>query len=44
MLVNMGVQYGQGYFIQKPDEKVEEIRDKVLQEIEQINFKKNYTS
>lgn len=43
-LVNLGVQYGQGYLIQKPDEEVKEISQQVLQEIKEINLKKNQTS
>lgn len=43
-LVNLGVQYGQGYLIQKPDEEVKEIRQEVLQELKKINLKKNHTS
>ncbi len=30
-LVNLGVQYGQGYFIQKPDVEAKEIRQDILQ-------------
>lgn len=39
-LVNLGVQYGQGFFIQKPDSKVQEIRKDVLQDLKKINMKK----
>ncbi|KUO74466.1 MAG: diguanylate cyclase [Clostridia bacterium BRH_c25] len=43
-LVNLGVQYGQGYLIQKPDAEVKEIRQEVLQALKKINLKKNHTS
>jgi diguanylate cyclase (GGDEF)-like protein len=43
-LVNLGVQYGQGYFIQKPDPEIREISPEVLQALKQINLKKNHTS
>jgi diguanylate cyclase (GGDEF)-like protein len=43
-LVNLGVQYGQGYFIQKPDVEIQEIRQEVLETINTINFKKNDNS
>ncbi|MEA4849531.1 MAG: GGDEF domain-containing protein, partial [Clostridiaceae bacterium] len=44
VLVNLGVQYGQGYLIQEPDSEVQEIRQDVLQELKKINLKKNHTS
>lgn len=40
-IINLGVQYGQGYFIQKPDSVVKEISPVVLQAILDINIKKN---
>ena len=43
-LVNLGVQYGQGYLLQKPDAEVLEIRQDVLQMLKKINIKKNNTS
>ena len=43
-LVNLGVQYGQGYFIQKPDERIREISLEVLNALKEINLKKNYIS
>lgn len=43
-LVNLGVQYGQGYFIQKPDTVVREICPEVLKALKEINLKKNHTS
>ena len=42
-LVNLGVQYGQGYLIQKPDSELLEIRQDVLQMLKKINIKKNHT-
>jgi FOG: EAL domain len=43
-LVNLGVQYGQGYLLQKPDPEILEIRQDVLQMLKKINLKKNNTS
>lgn len=43
-LVNLGVQYGQGYFIQKPDEQVKEISWEVLNVLKDIALKENHTS
>lgn len=40
-LVKLGVQYGQGYFIQKPDVEVLEIRSEILKILKEINYKKN---
>lgn len=40
-IINLGVQYGQGYFIQKPDSVVKEISNDVLQALLDINVKKN---
>lgn len=40
-LVKLGVQYGQGYFIQKPDVEVLEIRKEILKILKEINYKKN---
>ena len=42
-LVNLGVQYGQGYLLQKPDAEILEIRQDVLQMLKKINIKKNHT-
>lgn len=42
-LVNLGVQYGQGYIIQKPDSELREISPKLLQVLRTINLKKNQT-
>lgn len=43
-LINLGVQYGQGFFIQKPEGDIQEIRKEVLQDLKKINMKKNHTS
>jgi len=43
-LVILGVQYGQGYFIQKPDSEIKEISLDVLQALRAINLKKNHIS
>jgi len=40
-LVKLGVQYGQGYFIQKPDAEVLEIRQEIIHILKNINYKKN---
>lgn len=42
-LVKLGVQYGQGYFIQKPDAEVLEIRQEIIKVLKTINYKKNNT-
>ena len=42
-LISLGVQYGQGYFIQHPKEQIEGIRSEVLQAIEEFNRKKNFS-
>jgi EAL domain-containing protein (putative c-di-GMP-specific phosphodiesterase class I)/GGDEF domain-containing protein len=41
-LVNLGVQYGQGYFIQRPDFLVKELNPIFLQALKDINLKKNH--
>lgn len=43
-LIDLGVQYGQGYFIQKPNENIEEINSKVIMSIKKSNIKKNQNS
>ncbi|MHB8132428.1 MAG: EAL domain-containing protein, partial [Mobilitalea sp.] len=43
-LINLGVQYGQGYFIQKPMAEVPEINDEVIQTIMAMNLKNNQKS
>ena len=40
-LINLGVQYGQGYLIQKPAEVTSEINDVLLSTIRHLNQKKN---
>ncbi len=40
-LISLGVQYGQGYLIQRPAPEIEEIREEILQIIEQTNRKNN---
>lgn len=41
-LVNLGVQYGQGYFIQKPNEEVIPINQEVINLLRDMNRKKNH--
>lgn len=41
-LVNLGVQYGQGYLIQKPDPEVKDIENEVLDALKKINLKRNH--
>ena len=43
-LVNLGVQYGQGYLIQKPNSEILEISQDFLAMLKEINLKKNITS
>lgn len=43
-LVSLGVQYGQGYFIQKPKTEIEAISPEVLQALKSANTKKNHIS
>lgn len=43
-IINLGVQYGQGYYFQKPEEKVRDIETSVLQSIIEINSRKNHLS
>lgn len=43
-IVNLGVQYGQGYFIQKPDVEVQEIKQDVLHALKKVNLKKIHTT
>ncbi|MDF2557536.1 MAG: hypothetical protein K0R71_1364 [Bacillales bacterium] len=40
-LVKLGVQYGQGYFIQKPSPEIKEIEPKILKAIKEINLNQN---
>jgi diguanylate cyclase (GGDEF) domain len=39
-LVNLGVQYGQGYFIQRPDSQVKDIDPYIVKLINDLNYKK----
>lgn len=41
-IVNLGVQYGQGYFIQRPISEVSEIDTTVLNALKEINIKRNH--
>jgi len=41
-LVNLGVQYGQGYLIQRPEYQIREINPAVLSILKKINLKKNH--
>ncbi len=41
-VVHLGVQYGQGYFIQRPHEAFLNIRESFLETLKTINFKKNH--
>lgn len=43
-LVNLGVQYGQGYLIQRPDEKILTIRTELQNRIRLMNQRKNAMS
>ncbi len=43
-IINLGVQYGQGYYFQMPEEKIRDIDKSVLKSIIEINSKKNYIS
>lgn len=38
-LIDMGVQYGQGYFIQKPEESIIPIKDEIIDMIKTLNIK-----
>lgn len=40
-LISLGVQYGQGYFFQKPSPQISEIRNEILCDINKLNTKKN---
>lgn len=40
-LINLGVQYGQGYYIQKPDEAIKEIDPELIRFIFEMDQKKN---
>lgn len=40
-LIEMGIDYGQGFFIQRPDEKIKPIRRECIKLIENLNAKRN---
>lgn len=42
-LINLGVQYGQGYFIQRPNEEILPILPPIINILNDINRKKNHT-
>lgn len=42
-LINLGVQYGQGYFIQRPHEEIKPIASEVINFLKDTNRKKNHT-
>ncbi len=42
-VINLGVQYGQGFYIQRPEEEIRDIEETVLKSIEVINARKNYS-
>jgi diguanylate cyclase (GGDEF)-like protein len=41
VLMDIGIQYGQGYFIQRPDECINPIKDEVINTIKRLNIKEN---
>jgi EAL domain-containing protein (putative c-di-GMP-specific phosphodiesterase class I)/GGDEF domain-containing protein len=43
-LVNLGVQFGQGYFIQRPDYMIKDIEPTFLSILKEINLKRNHNS
>ncbi|MFA9423681.1 MAG: GGDEF domain-containing protein [Sedimentibacter sp.] len=43
-IINLGVQYGQGYFFQMPEAEIRDIDQSVLNSIMEINSKKNHSS
>ncbi len=40
-LIDLGVHYGQGYFIQRPDFKVKEIKPEIVALVKELNERKN---
>ena len=40
-LIQLGVQYGQGFFIQRPDQEVKEIKPDILRQVRELNRRKN---
>ena len=43
-LINLGIQYGQGFYIQRPEEEISETDEAVLRIIRECNLRKNHTS
>ena len=41
-LINLGIQYGQGYYIQRPEEEISEINETLLRIIKEYNLRKNH--
>lgn len=41
VLMDIGIQYGQGYFIQRPNESILPIRDEVVDAVKRLNIKEN---
>ena len=44
ILIQLGVHYGQGYFLCKPDEHPQRISQYALKQIQKVNYKKVYAS
>jgi GGDEF domain-containing protein len=43
-IINLGVQYGQGYYFQTPEAEIKDINQSVLKDIIEINSRKNHIS
>lgn len=43
-LIGLGVQYGQGYYLQRPNEIIKEIPQNILSDINEVNRKKNHAN
>jgi EAL domain-containing protein (putative c-di-GMP-specific phosphodiesterase class I)/GGDEF domain-containing protein len=43
-IINLGVQYGQGYYFQTPEAEIKDINQSVLKSIIEINSRKNHIS
>lgn len=43
-LIHLGVDYGQGYYVQKPKEEIIEIKDALFYEINHLNMQKNHAT
>jgi diguanylate cyclase (GGDEF)-like protein len=41
-LSSLGIQYGQGYFIQRPEEQIKELDGSFLEKLKEINYKKTH--